>query len=322
MDIRDLVKLVKAQIDTSVLAGTVSATDAAEFIDLARDQTQILDVIRVETGIRKSLNLDTLTLGEPVVIAGVEGSEPADGDVVAAGRSRATLTPTEILAAFDVTYSWLRKAITHAARGISETEGRNRAMQALNNLFSKRFGKDVVLIAFNGDKALPDDTRTNKALRVLDGFIVQMQADATVQDYTIPGSPSYNSQVFPSMLNAMPKDYKDDRDELGFFVSANVYDAYAMEIGSRATALGDMLLAGPWQRNLSYLGIKLYPVFGLADGKIILTPQENLAVGFGQDMTQESERKPRARKVEVTITAEMDAKYSVGDAVVLGDDGT
>ena len=124
------------------------------------------------------------------------------------------------------------------------------------------------------------------------------------------------------MLQAMPKDYKDDRDELGFFVSANVYDAYAMEIGSRATALGDMLLAGPWQRNLSYLGIRLYPVFGLGDGKIILTPQENLAVGFGQDMTQESERKPRRRTVEVTITAELDAKYSVSDAVVLGDDGS
>ena len=42
-------------------------------------------------------------------------------------------------------------------------EGWNRALQALNNLFAKRFGKDVVLIAFNGDTALPNDTRTNKA---------------------------------------------------------------------------------------------------------------------------------------------------------------
>ena len=58
------------------------------------------------------------------------------------------------------------------------------------------------------------------------------------------------------------------------------------------------------------------------DGKIMLSPKENLAVGFCQEMTQESERKPRARKVEVTITAEMDAKYAVGDAIVLGDDGS
>ena len=201
MDLKEMVAIVKAQIDTSITAGTVSAQDASEFIDLSREQTQILDVIRVETGIRKSLNLDTLTLGEPVIIAGVEGEEPDAADVVAAGRSRATLKPLEVLAAFDVTYSWLRKAITHAARGISEEEGRRRAMQALNNLFAKRFGKDVVMIAFNGDTALDTSTRTNKALRVLDGYIKQMQADATVQDYTIPVSPSYNSQVFPAMLN-------------------------------------------------------------------------------------------------------------------------
>ena len=112
----------------------------------------------------------------------------------------------------------------------------------------------VVLVAFNGDTSLPADSRTNKALRVLDGFVKQAQADADVHDFTIPGAPSYNSQVFPAMLQALPKDYRDERDELGFFVSANVYDSYAMEIGSRATALGDMLLAGPWQRNLSYLG--------------------------------------------------------------------
>ena len=322
MTTEQLFEILKAQIDTATVPGLVSSQDVEEFIDLTRDQTAILQEIRVESDIRKSLNLDTLTLGEPVVIAGQEGTEPAAGDVVAAGHSRAVLTPLEILAAFDVTYSWLRKAITHAARGVSEQEGWNRALQALNDLFAKRFGKDVVMIAFNGDTALPNDTRTNKALRVLDGFVKQAQADVDVHDVAIPANPSYNSQVFPAMLQALPKDYRDERDELGFFVSANVYDSYAMEIGSRATALGDMLLAGPWQRNLSYLGITLYPVFGLGDGKIILTPKENLAVGFGQEMTQESERKPRARKVEVTITAEMDAKYALGDAAVLGDDGS
>ena len=105
-EILDFIK--KAQIDTTVAAGIVSPQDAAEFIDLTREQTAILDVIRVESDIRKSLNLDTLTLGEPVVVAGQEGTEPDAADVVAAGRSRATLTPSEILAAFDVTYSWLR----------------------------------------------------------------------------------------------------------------------------------------------------------------------------------------------------------------------
>ncbi len=119
MTTEQLFEILKAQIDTTTVPGLVSSQDVEEFIDLTRDQQQVLQQIRVESGIRKSLNLDTLTLGEPVVIAGVEGTEPAPGDVVAAGHSRATLLPLEILAAFDVTYSWLRKAITHAARGIS-----------------------------------------------------------------------------------------------------------------------------------------------------------------------------------------------------------
>ena len=66
------------------------------------------------------------------------------------------------------------------------------------------------------------------------------------------------------------------------------------------------------------MGITLFPVFGLSTDRIVLTPKQNLAVGFGQEMTTETEKKPRARKYEVTITAEMDAKYAVGDAVVLG----
>src|SRR5690606_26975269 len=134
----------------------------------------------------------------------------------------------------------------------------------------------------------------------LDGFVKQMTADATVHDYVIPVGPSYNTVVFPGMLAQLPKDYRDDREELGFFVSADVYDAYAQEIGSRATALGDMLLAGPWQRNWSYMGITLFPVFGLSTDRIIVTPKQNLAVGFGQEMTTETEKKPRARKYEVT----------------------
>ena len=313
----ELLEILKSTIDTSVAAGLVSPQDAGEFIDLSIDQTQILQVIRVETGIRKSLNLDTLSLGEPVVVAGIEGQEPDEADVVAAGRSRATLTPMEILAAFNITYSWLRKAITHATAS-SAAEGRAKALQALNQLFAKRFGKDIVLISFNGDTALPADSRMNKALRVLDGFVKQAENDTTVHDYTVPASPSYNSVVFPAMLEQIPKDYRDDREELAYFVSANVYDGYAKEIGSRATALGDMLLAGPWQRNLSYMGITLYPVFGLSDDRILLTPQLNLAVGFGAEMTSESERKPRKRGIEVTITAEVDAKYALGDAIVLG----
>ncbi|HET6567937.1 MAG TPA: hypothetical protein VFG50_08225, partial [Rhodothermales bacterium] len=94
--------------------------------------------------------------------------------------------------------------------------------------------------------------------------------------------------------------------------------AYAREIGNRATALGDMLLAGPWKENLSYMGVKLYPVYGLDDGRILLTLRENLVVGFGQELTVGRDVLNRERLLKVTLTAEIDAKYVTGDALVLG----
>lgn len=320
MDNPNVIEILKATIGTDVAAGLASAQDAAEFIDLTVDQTAILNELRVERDIVKEMNLDSLTLGEPVIIAGTEGTAPADGDVVAAGRSRAVLRPTEILAAFDVTYSWLYKNILQTVQGLSREQAASRAMQALNNLFAKRFGKDVVMLAFEGDTALANDTRKNKALRVLDGLVKQAKNDAAVHDYVIPANPSYSTVVFPSMLTQLPKDYRDERDVLAFFCSVDVLDAYALEVGERATALGDWALTrgSKSARALTFHGIEIHPVFGMKTGHIMLTPKENLAIGFGRKMMAESEKKPRARKVEVTITAEVDAKFAVGDAIVLG----
>ena len=303
----ELLEVLKAQIDTTATAGISAPQDAEEFIDLSVEQTPILQEIHVETGIRSAFNLDSLSLGEPVITAGTEGTAPAIADVVAAARTRKVLQPKEVVAAFDVTLSFLRKNIE-----------RERANETLNRLFAKRFGKDLVLVLFSGDTSLPADTRTNKARRILDGFVKQAQADPAVHDYVIGANPSYHETVFPGLLNLLPKDYRDARDELGFFVSANVYDRYAQEIGSRATALGDMILAGPWGRNLSFMGVRLYPVFGLDDNRMLLTPKQNLCVGFGSEMTVGRDVYHRERLVKVTLTADVDARYIAGDALVLG----
>jgi hypothetical protein len=302
-----LVDVLKAAITTSSTEGIAAAQDADSFIDLSREQTAILQELRVETGIKTSFNLDSLALAEPVMVGATEAAAPAAADVVEPDRKRAVLQPVEVISAYDVSFSFLRKNIE--GEDVNDT---------LNRIFAKRFGKDVVLAAFMGDTSIVGTTRTDKAKKVIDGYVTQAEADANVQDYVIPASPSYNTQVFPGMLSALPKDYRDEREMLGFFVSADVYDAYAQEIGNRATALGDMLLAGPWERNLSYMGIKLYPVFGLDTGRILLTPRENLALGFGREMYVGRDIDNRQRVLKVTITADIDAKYAVSDAVVLG----
>jgi len=299
----DLLQILKAQIATSV-GGQASAQDAQAFIDLSVEQIAVLNMIRTETNIVTSRNLDSLDLGDPAMVAATEGTDPDSADVVAPTINRATLTPTEVLLAYDVTFDFLRKNI----------EG-EMVNDSLNKLFAKRFGKDLVILAFNGDTSLGATSRLNKCKRILDGYYVQAAADASVHDYTISGN-DYLGTIFPGMLAEMPKDYKDDRGQLAYFVSPDVYEEYAMQIGERVTALGDAILFG--DKPLYFRNIQIVPVYQNPDGKILLTIKNNLAVGYGQNMTIGRDIYNRTRTVEVTITASVDAKYAVSDAVVLG----
>jgi len=302
----ELLQILKAQITTG-LGGLASPQDTEEFIDLSVEQTQVLKAIRVETGIKTSMNLDALDLGQPAMVAASEGTAPADTDVVTPTHTRKTLQPVAVIAAYDVTFDYIKKNI----------EG-ERINDSLNRIFAKRWGKDTVQLIFMGDTATVGTTRQDKLLKILDGFVKQALNDANVNDYTIPASPVYKDQVFPGMLQLLPKDYKDQRDELAYFVSANVYDAYADEIGSRATALGDMVLLGKYGEALTYKGIQLIPVYGLADNNIILTLKRNLVVGFGWEMEIGRDVDNRARLLKVTLTGSIDCKYVVSEAVVLG----
>jgi hypothetical protein len=298
----ELLQILKATISTG-LGGLASAQDTDEFITLAVEQTEVLQQIRVETGIRTSMNLDALNIGEPTMVAATEATAPSAGDVVTPGHERKTLTPVEVLTAFDVSFDWLRKNIEAGS-----------AEQTLNQEFAKRWGKDTVILTFNGDDSETGTTRYQKLIKILDGIIVQAKADANIHEVTVSGN-DYLA-IFTQLLAAMPKDYKDDRAMLRLFLSANSYDGYEDQVGGRPTALGDRILVG--SGRLPWKSIALQPVFGYPDDHFLLTPSKNIAVGYGHDMDVGRFLNQRKRVLEVTITGSLDTKYAVSDAVVLG----
>lgn len=305
-----VLELLKASITTS-LEGLVSPQQVSEFIDMTVEQTAILQQLRVETDIKKSLELYPIDLGDPAMVLATEATVPAAADVIQPTITKKTLTPVEVLSAFDVSFSYLRKNI----RGESVNDD-------LNRIFAKRMGKDIVMTAFRGNTAAANDTRKNKALRCRNGFVVKALADAAVHDYSI-GSVDYAGVVFPGLLDLMPADYRDQRDELGIFCSANVRDKYALQIGARATAGGDSVLFGGGANRapMRFLDIDLLPVYGMAHDDseyIILTLKKNLAIGFGVNMEIGRDITQRSRLLEVTITSEWDNAILIGDALVLG----
>ncbi|MCD6204081.1 MAG: hypothetical protein J7L22_00290, partial [Candidatus Marinimicrobia bacterium] len=235
-----------------------------------------------------------------------EGSDPSSTDVVAPTINKRTLTMRDAALYFDVTFEMIRRNI--AGSGLNNQ---------LNQLFSKRFGKDLVRVIFNGDRDKANDTRLNKCLRVADGIIKRATADANVHDYSINGSEDYIGTILPGMLKLLPKDYRDNRDELAFFVSADVEDAIADQIGARKTAYADMVLFGD-EKFYKYKRITIFPVYGLPDGSPILTPKKNIVVGFGEQATIGHDIYNRKRVDEVTLSVDFDVNYAVGDAIVMG----
>jgi len=296
----------KAQITTG-LGGLAAPQKAEEFILLAKEQNGILKTIRVVTGIQTSYEVNSIELGEPALHGATEGVAPASGDIVAPTITPKVLQPVKAIAAFDITFDMIRENL----------EG-DKINETLNNLFAIRWGKDTVLAIFSGDNSIVGTTRMDKAKKIIDGFIQQAEDDADVHDYTIPASPTYSGKtgVFNSMLKLLPKDYRDDRAALSFFCSQDVVDDYLDEIGEKATPLGDSVtLHGD---ELPYKKIKLRSVYGQDTGRIVLTPNANLIAGFGDEMTVGKDIDNRAGLVKVTIRGQMDAKFAVGDALVLG----
>lgn len=306
---KELLELLQKAAILSSEAGQLPDQDAGEFIDLSIDMTEILQVIRTETEIATKFQLDSIALGEPVLQGLDEAAVTANGftDTTKPTMIRKSLVPTEMIAAFDVSYSTLRKNIE-----------RDRLNQTLNNLFAKRVGKDVVMAAFMGDTTIVGTSRTDKALKEFDGFVKQAEDSANVHDVVIPGSPTYSGTggVLANMVDALPDDYAQDPDDLGFFCSWSVIRAYLREIGVRPTAIGDRALTDG--AKFPFEGIRLYPVYKMATGRILLTPTENLAAGFGFSLSLETQRQPRKQLMEVTMTLSVDAKIAVDDAVVLG----
>ncbi|HFE38234.1 MAG TPA: hypothetical protein ENK06_07435 [Gammaproteobacteria bacterium] len=306
MSNEELMEVLKAFVSTTT-GGVASAQDAEEFIDLAVDQTAVLGAIRVETDIKSSMNVDSLEISEPSMMSDTEGEAPADADIIAPSIPRKTLTPKPVRADYDVSFKWLRKNIAG-----------ERANEQLNQLFAKRWGKDSVQLIFNGDTSLSATSRTNKLLMVLDGFLKTAAADANVHAYDIPTTPNYSGKggVFNEMLQLLPKDYRDDRESLAFFVSQNVLDDYLDELGERQTALGDTtLLRG---EKTPYKGVVIWGVYKMPDDEIILTPSSNLVVGYGGDMEVGRFSNVRKGRLEVTIRGDIDAKYISSDALVYG----
>jgi len=295
--------LTKGAINVAA-GGQLQPQDADKFISEVRDQNDffgsVAEVVTV-TGSKK--NIDTIGLDSRVARKATEGVAPSA--TVGANFSRRVLTPIEMILPYDVTYDFLEENI----------EG-SSADALLQGVFAKQFSNDMLDLGCNGDEADAD-----AFVSINDGWITTMKGDANTNALAVTAGQetNYKGEIFPGLIKTLPSKFRSNPADLVLLVSPDVEIDYRESLAARATALGDQMLQE--RRAARYTGIDVVAVPFWPDTFFALTPKKNLKVGISRAMAFETQRQPRNRVVEYTISAKADFEYAISSAIAYANTG-
>ncbi|OPL13704.1 MAG: hypothetical protein AVO39_10220 [delta proteobacterium MLS_D] len=290
--------VIEQRIATSDIAsaGKLNADQADKFIQLVVDNTTLKDFVDSLTMRAATRDLDTLDFATRQMTKPTEATETTD--TISATFAKRTLTALEYVYPADVSYSFLEDNIEK-----ENFEG------TLMEMISKALALDLEDLNINGD------TESGTTfLQQNDGWIKIAKAAGNVYDITSPGDRL--DSIFPGMLADMPDKWKANRSNMAFLLSSSDYEAYEEEIATRNTGLGDMAITTG--KRIPYKGVEMITPPAWPSGTYMLTLKKNLARGIHREILTETERVPRKRLIEVTVSGRQDAEIKVVDAVVVG----
>jgi len=290
-------KAEKAFSTSDLASGGKMLPEAADrFLKTAIDVSKILSVARVLPMKSDVRYIDHIAFATRIMQAATEGTPPVSTSKPTTARK--TLTAKEILAAVDVTYSSLEDNI----------EGANFA-NTLLDLIATRASADIEELGLYSTAV--QDPVVDAYLEALNhrGWLTMTNALDGVGEINYASAETLPSVVFKALLKKVPSKYLGDLSKWRFYCSFAMERRYRDELAGRATAAGDRALLE--DVPVYYQGIPVVWVPKIATSGANVTDcmfahPQNLIVGFKRDLDMESERKPRSRLVEYTITARMD----------------
>ena len=290
-------EMQKAAITTST-GGQLSTEDAREFMLSTIRQDAFLSRVSNQEQTAGTSNIQTLKVAARVMRLAVEAT--AFTATTTPTISSRSLTTKEVILAYDLSDQFLRRNI--------QGEDVN---EVLLTEFTTAFANDLHDLAVNGDEDSGD-----AFVQINDGWIDIADADNSTNEVSAAAmADDLLGQIFPAMLALMPNKYLANRAKLGFVVSADLEQTYREQLGSRETMGGDAALQQ--FNSVKFSGIEVIANPFFPETFALLTPLDNLFVGFTLNVSIESQRQARKRITEWTITAEQDYNYADSDAIVL-----
>lgn len=300
-------ELLQKAVDTTDLSagGILSTEQANRFIDLVRDQSVMLQEARVVKMRSAVMELDKIATTGRVSMLKAEGTAP--GSLSEPSFSKVTLTATDIITPFEVTFEALEDSI----------EGQTLESTIISAM-AKQTATDLEELAIQGDTESADTF-----LQGLDGWRVLSEDghEADVEGDTLDKS------VLGAMYRALPDKYKRNHGDLRFFFAPACVQDWHDSFADRPTSAGDAAL----QRAdaPSYMGVPVVSVPSIptnltgVNGHVgtnlsygFLTPKDNLVVGIHREIRVDKDR-DILRGVNIyAISTRVAVEFEDDDAVV------
>lgn len=313
-------ELLQKVIDTTALGSDADTTNtnghgllypdqANRFIDYMWDATILAKSARTIRMRSNTTEIDKVSVGERVMRAATE-SAPQN---YVSGYTNTAATFTKV----SLTTTKLRLDWELSSESLEDNLEGGDLEDHIARLMATQAGNDVEDLLINGDT-----TSADGLLQAFDGWTVKAKAGGHVVD---AGGAGLGNAVFNKALKAMPRKYKQRRNQLRFFAGSNLVQDYLYNLTDVATSPFDIAsgvirgnVAGPEGAPGSVtpfaFGIPVVNVPLMAEtqtgdysgaagyhGDLHLTFPQNLIVGIKRDITVYREFKPKKDTIEYTL---------------------
>ena len=303
-------ELLQKVIETTTVGadggGLLKPEQSNRFIDYMFDATILTRVARTIRMRADTTEIDKIGVGERLMVLATEASNAGQTDA-GATFTKVSLTTKKLRLDWELSSESLEDNIEGA--DLEDHIARLMATQA---------GNDVEDLALNGDTSLT----SNALLKAFDGFRKLALTGGYVVD---AGGNTITKAVFNSALKALPRKYKQRRNQLRFFTGSNLVQDYLYNlttVGSTPEDIASSILRGnpaapeggpggviPFAFGIPVVEVPLIDETRAGDysgatgqhGEVHLTFPQNFIVGVKRDVTVYREFKPKKDTIEYTL---------------------
>jgi HK97 family phage major capsid protein len=303
-------ELLQKVIDTTEVGagggGLLKPEQSNRFIDYMFDATILTRVARTIRMRSDTTEIDKVGVGEKLMVLASEGTNAGQTDR-GATFTKVSLTTKKLRLDWELSSESLEDNIEGA--DLEDHIARLMATQA---------GNDIEDLAINGDTALTSDN----LYKAFNGFRKLALNGGQVVD---AGGATISKATFNSALKAMPRKYKQRRNQLRFFTGSNLVQDYLYNlttVGSTPEDIASSILRGnpaapegnpggviPFAFGIPVVEVPLidetrtgtYSGATGQHGEVHLTFPQNFIVGIKRDITVYREFKPKKDTIEYTL---------------------